>query len=111
MKERVKIYADFESPLKGVRVSNKNVILHTLKNIRHTFLAVLPTMLFVLMINLVNQFFFYRGKIAVNRFIEAILEKYDYCKKVIKKHFNKNLVMSAVGLLVMFVHTKISVKQ
>ena len=111
MEERVKIYADFESPLKGVRGSNKNVILHKLKNIRHTFLAVLPTMLFVLMINLVNQLFFYRGKIAVNRFIEAILEKYDYCKKVIKKHFNKNLVMSAVGLLVMFVHTKISVKQ
>ena len=105
MKERVKIYADFESPLKGVRGSNKNVILHTLKNIRHTFLAVLPTMLFVLMINLVNQLFFYRRKIAINRFIEAILEKYDYCKKV------KNLVMSAVGLLVMPVHTKISVKQ
>ena len=35
------------------------------------------------------------GKNAVNRFIEKILEEYDYCRKVIKKHFNKNLVMSA----------------
>ena len=46
------------------------------------------------MINLVNQSFFTRGKI-VYRFTEAILQEYDYCKKVIKKHFNKNLVMSA----------------
>ena len=38
---------------------------------------------------------FYRGKNAIYRFIEAILEEYDYCKKVIKKHFNKNLIMSA----------------
>ena len=36
----------------------------------------------------------YRGKSAVNKFIEAILEEYDYCKEAIKKHFNKNLVMS-----------------
>ena len=37
----------------------------------------------------------YRGKNAAYKFIEAILEKYDYCKKVIKKHFNKNLIISA----------------
>ena len=27
-------------------------------------------------------------------FIEAIFEEYEYCKKVMKKHFNKNLIMS-----------------
>ena len=32
----------------------------------------------------------YRGKSTVYRFIEAILEEYDYCKKTIKNHFNKN---------------------
>ena len=37
----------------------------------------------------------YRRKIAVNELIEANLEEYDYCKKLIKNHFNKNLVMSA----------------
>ena len=36
----------------------------------------------------------HRGKNPVNKFIEAILEEYDYCKKVMKKHFHKNLVMS-----------------
>ena len=34
-------------------------------------------------------------KNAVNKFIEAILKEYHCCKKVIKKHFNKTLVMSA----------------
>ena len=27
--------------------------------------------------------------------MEAILKEYDYCKKIITKHFNKNLIMSA----------------
>ena len=36
----------------------------------------------------------YRGKYAVYKFIEVILEKYDYCKKIMKKYFNKNFVMS-----------------
>ena len=84
-----KIYADFKSLLKVVKGSNKKIILHTLKNIRNTLLTVLPTKLFVLMINLV------RGKNAFNRCIEVILEEYDYCNKVVKNHFNKNLIMSA----------------
>ena len=37
----------------------------------------------------------YRGKNAAYKFIEAVLEEYDYCKRIMKKHFNKNLVMSA----------------
>ena len=36
----------------------------------------------------------YRGKNATYKFIEAILEEYEYSKKVIKKHFNKNLIMT-----------------
>ena len=35
----------------------------------------------------------YRGKNSAYKFIEAILEEYYYCRKIIKKHFNKNLVM------------------
>ena len=31
----------------------------------------------------------------VKKFIEAILEENRYCKQMIKKHSNKNLVMSA----------------
>ena len=66
-----------------------------MKNIKNTFLAVLPTKLFGLMKNLVNQLFFTGEKNAINRFIKVILKEYDYCKKGNKNHFNKNLVMSA----------------
>ena len=37
----------------------------------------------------------YRGKNAVNKFIKSILSEYNYCRRVVKKHFNKNLIMSA----------------
>ena len=37
----------------------------------------------------------YRGKNVIYWFIEAILNEYDYCKKMVKKHSNKNLIMSA----------------
>ena len=36
----------------------------------------------------------YGGENAAYEFIKAILKKYKYCKKVMKKHFNKNLIMS-----------------
>ena len=35
-----------------------------------------------------------RNKNAAYRFIEAILEEYKYCNKVMKKHFKKNLVLT-----------------
>ena len=49
-------------------------------NIRIIFLVVLLIKLFVLMINLLNQLL-YKGENAAYKFIKAILEKYDYCKK------------------------------
>ena len=36
----------------------------------------------------------FRGKNAAYKFIEAILKEFEYCKKVMKKHFSKNLIMS-----------------
>ena len=36
----------------------------------------------------------FRGKNVTFKFIEAILKEYEYCKKVMKKHFNKNLIMT-----------------
>ena len=36
----------------------------------------------------------YRGKNAAYEFIKAILEENKYCKKIMKKHFNKNLIMT-----------------
>ena len=68
--------------------------LRTLKNIKIIFRVVLLTKLCVLMIDLANQLLFIEERNTVNRFIEAILEEYEYCKKVIEKNFNKNLVKS-----------------
>ena len=36
----------------------------------------------------------YRGENAAYEFIKAILKEYKYCRKVMNKHFNKNLIMS-----------------
>ena len=36
----------------------------------------------------------FRGENATYEFIETILKKYEYYTKVMKKHFNKNLIMS-----------------
>ena len=55
---------------------------HTQKSIKTTFLAVLFIKLFALIINSVRKLFF----TVVYRFIEAILNEYDYCKKMIKNH-------------------------
>ena len=38
----------------------------------------------------------YRGENAVYKFMEKMLEEAEYCKAVIKKHFNKPLVMTEV---------------
>ena len=38
--------------------------------------------------------FVYRDNNAAYEFIKAILKEYKYCKKVMNKHFNKNLIMS-----------------
>ena len=36
----------------------------------------------------------YRGKNAAYKFIEVFLRVYEYCKKVMKKQFNKNLIIT-----------------
>ena len=51
-------------------------------------------MLFVLMINWLNYNSCFRGENAAYKFIKAILKEYEYCKKVAKKHFTKNLIIS-----------------
>ena len=89
-----KIYADFEYILKGVKSSDKNNGSYTEKYQAHipcSFAYKVVCVDHKISIKIV----LYRGKNAVCRFIKAILEEYDYCKKMIKRHFNKNLIMSA----------------
>ena len=63
------------------------------KSMKITLLAVLFTSLFVLKINLVNRLLLFRGENAAYEFFKEILEEYQHCKKVVKKHFDKNLIM------------------
>ena len=67
---------------------------HTLKNIKTTFLSVLFTKLFVLTINSVEMFFI-EEKMLLTNLLRQFLKSMTIAKKVIKKHFNKNLAMSA----------------
>ena len=76
-----KIYADFESFLKRVIGSDKKIILYTLKNIKNTFLAVLPAKLLVLMINLVNQLFFTGGEIQSIYLLKQFMKSMIIAKK------------------------------
>ena len=89
-----KIYADFACPLKGFKDSDKNNDSYTEKYQDH-----IPCSFAYKVVCIDNKFskkaVLYRGKIAAYRFIKAILEEYNYCKKMIKRHFNKNYIMSA----------------
>ena len=89
-----KFYAYFECVLKKVESIHKNSGSYTEKYQDH-----IPCNFAYNVVCLDNKFskkvVLYRGKNAVYKFIKANLNEYDYCKKVIKKHFNKNLIMSA----------------
>ena len=37
----------------------------------------------------------YNGKDSVNKFIKSILNEYNYCRKIMRKYFCENLIMSA----------------
>ena len=87
-----KICGDFECILKGVKSSDKNNGSNTEK-----YQDNIPCSFAYKVVCINNKFskkvVLYRGKNAPYRFIEAILNDYDYCKKMIKEHFNKNLIM------------------
>ena len=72
----LKIYADFESYLEGVRGSDRN------NNGSYTGKYQLYLQFYSVCINdrFSSLVVLYRGKNAVNTFIEAILKVYDYCK-------------------------------
>ena len=90
----LKIYADFECVLKRVESNHKNNGSYTEK-----YQDQIPSSFAYKVVCVDNKFskkiVLYRRKNTVYNFIKAILEKYDYCKKGIKKHVNKNLITSA----------------
>ena len=85
-----KIYADFECNLKSVKCKEGS---YTEKYQDHI------TCSFAYKIVCIDDRFskptiIYRGENAAYEFIKAILKDYKYCKKIIKIHFNKNLIMT-----------------
>ena len=89
-----KIYADFESVLKGIKSNErKNNASYTKKYQAH-----IPCSFACKFICIDDKFskpvVLYRGKNAVNKFIEANLKEYDHYKQKIKSHFNKSLLTS-----------------
>ena len=85
-----KIYVDFESNLKAVEIYEG---LYSNKFQDHV-----PCSIACKVVCIDDKFtkaiVAFRGKNAAHEFVKVILNKYEYCKKVMKKHFNKNLIMS-----------------
>ena len=91
-----KMYADFECNLrptssKRIKSSNKNGS-YTEKYQYHT-----PCTFAYKVVCVDNKFsedvVMYRRKHVAYEFIDTIVQQYDYCKRIMKKYFNKNLVM------------------
>ena len=89
-----KIYADFECLLKNVDLGINDWFSYTAKYQDHV-----PCSFAYKFVCVKDKFskdvVLYRGKNAVYKFIQSIFREYSYCMSVVKKHFNKNLVMSA----------------
>ena len=85
-----KIYIDFECNLKAVEIyegfySNK-------------YQSHIPSSFAYKIVCIDNKsskpIAVFRGENAAYEFIREIFEEYQYCEKIMKKHFNKNLIMS-----------------
>ena len=88
-----KIYADFECNLKNVEIYERS---YTKKYHDH-----IPCSYAYKVVCIDDRFskliVVYRGENADYEFTKAILKEYKYCKKIMKKHFNKNLIMNEEG--------------
>ena len=97
-----KIYANFDCILKKVdsdiiecnSIERNSKISYTRKYQDH-----IPCSFAYKIVCIDNKFskkvVLYRGKNAFYKFIESIFSEHNYCRRVIKKHYNKNLIISA----------------
>ena len=84
-----KIYADFECNLKSVESYEGSYSKKYQDHIPCSF----AYKLVCVDDEFTKPIVVFRGENAAYKFIEAILKEYQYCKKVMKKDFNKNLIM------------------
>ena len=84
-----KVYADFECNLIDTEIYEGSCAKKYHDHV--------PCSYAFIIVCIVNRFskpiVVYRGKNAAHEFIKAILKEYKYCKNIMKKHFNKNLIM------------------
>ena len=86
----IKVYDDFECILKGIESNVGSRTKYYQDHIPWSFsykLACVDN-------KLSKPIVLYKGENAAYKFIEAILEEYEYCKRVMKKHLNKNLIIT-----------------
>ena len=85
-----KIYADFESNLKSVEIYEGSYSKKYQDHVPCSFAYRL-----VCNDDRFNKpIIVFRGEYAAYEFIKVILKEYKYCKNIMKKHFNKYLIMS-----------------
>ena len=85
-----KIYVDFECNLRGVECYEGSYTKTYQDHISWCF----AYKVVCLDDGFTKRIVGYRGENAAYEFIKSILKEYKYCKKVMNKHFNKNLIMS-----------------
>ena len=85
-----KIYADFECNLKGVENYDGSYTKKYQDHVPCSF----PYKVVCIDDSFTKPIVVYRSENTAYEFIKAILKEYKYCKKVMNKHFNKNLIMS-----------------
>ena len=90
-----KIYADFECTLKSIDCGFDNDCFSYTKKYQDHIPYSFAYKVVCIDDKYSKDVVLYRGKNAVFKFIRSVFREYGYCRGVIKKHFNKNLVMSA----------------
>ena len=81
-----KTYAGFESILKKIHSDKQNNNVSCTENYQDHIPCSFVSKVICIYDKFSKEVVFYTAKNAVSKFIEAILEKYEYCKGIIKKH-------------------------
>ena len=90
-----KIYADFKCLLKGCDVGLDNDCFSYTRKYQYHIPCGFAYKLVCVDNKSNKDIVLYRGKNAAYKFIKCIFKEYGYCRNVMKKHFNKNLVVTA----------------
>ena len=90
----LKIYADFECLLKNVYIGINNVYFGYTSKYQVHISCSFAYKLVCIDGKYSKNVVLYRGKNAIFKFIQSIFNEYSYCKNIMKRHFDKNLIMS-----------------